>query len=59
MMRMGTPAVATHLLTDPDAYLTPVGSFLCKTGLDELPQICSILAGDRSFVGPRPTLFNQ
>ena len=56
---MGTPAVATHLLTGPDAYLTPVGSFLRKSGLDELPQIWSILAGDRSFVGPRPALFNQ
>jgi O-antigen biosynthesis protein WbqP len=58
-MRVGTPAVATHLLTDPDAYLTPIGSFLRKSSLDELPQIWSILAGNMSFVGPRPALYNQ
>ena len=58
-MRIDTPAVATHLLRDPDAWLTPVGSFLRKTSLDELPQLSSILVGDMSFVGPRPALFNQ
>jgi len=58
-MRTDTPAVATHLLADPAAYLTPIGSFLRKTSLDEFPQLWSILKGDMSFVGPRPALFNQ
>jgi len=58
-MRVDTPAVATHLMTNPDQYLTPIGHFLRKWSLDELPQLLSILKGDMSFVGPRPALFNQ
>jgi O-antigen biosynthesis protein WbqP len=58
-MRVDTPQLATHLLTSPDAYITPVGKFLRRTSLDELPQLWSILKGDMSFVGPRPALFNQ
>lgn len=58
-MLVDTPAVATHLMSDPDRFLTPIGKFLRKTSIDELPQLWSILIGDMSIVGPRPALFNQ
>ena len=58
-MRVETPSMATHLMTEPDAFLTPIGGFLRRNSFDELPQIISILKGNMSFVGPRPALYNQ
>ena len=58
-MKIDTPAVATHLMTNPNMFLSPIGAFLRRFSLDELPQLFSIIKGDMSFVGPRPALFNQ
>ena len=58
-MQVNTPALATHLMSDPEAFLSPVGGFLRRTSLDELPQLFSVINGDMTFIGPRPALFNQ
>ena len=58
-MRLGTPEIATHLMSDPDSYLSPIGSFFRRTSLDELPQLFSILKGDMSFIGPRPAMIDD